>query len=1489
MFMLLAMVMTVLTASAEDLYFSLTKAEGAEEHGEISFKVGGNTVTQAKEGETVTIEIALEEGWAVGSIGGQWYAAIAKAPRHAGDIDLLNEMTLTPAGENKWTFTMQRANVQVSSTYKKLLTHKDITVTVEEATYTGSPVTPAVTLKDGEKVLVKGTDYNTLSFSNNTDAALATDEGAPTVSITALSTVQEYAGTVTKTFTIKKAAATMRFATTSINKSFGDADFTNPLTIRGDGSVTYASDNESVATVDAETGLVHIVGSGNANIIATVVDGKNYTYAVKTAQYAIGVNTAAMTVSADGYTGTYDGEAHTITVTVTEPEGTTVKYGTVAGEYTLDEAPAYTDAGEYTVFYQVTKENYTTVEGSATVSIAKAAATISYETASISKTFGDEDFTNPLTIRGDGSVTYASDNESVATVDAETGLVHIVGSGNANITATVADSKNYTYATKTASYAIGVNTTAMSVTAANYSGTYDGEAHTITVTVTEPEGTTVKFGTVAGEYTLDEAPAYTDAGEYTVFYQVTKENYTTVVASATISIAKAAATISYETASISKTFGDEDFTNALTMTGDGSVTYASDNESVATVNSESGLVHIVGSGNANITATVADGKNYTYATKTAQYAIGVNATAMSVTAANYSGTYDGEAHTITVTVTEPEGTTVKFGTVAGEYTLDEAPAYTDAGEYTVFYQVTKENYTTVEGSATVSIAKAAATISYETASVSKTFGDEDFTNTLTMTGDGSVTYASDNESVATVNSESGLVHIVGSGNANITATVADGKNYTYATKTASYAIGVNTTAMSVTAANYSGTYDGEAHTITVTVTEPEGTTVKFGTVAGEYTLDEAPAYTDAGEYTVFYQVTKENYTTVEGSATVSIAKAAATISYETASVSKSFGDADFTNTLTNTGDGIATYASDNEEVVTVDAETGEVHIVGTGSANITATVADGKNFTYATKTAQYAIGVNATAMSVTAANYSGTYDGEAHTITVTVTEPEGTTVKFGTVAGEYTLDKAPAFTEAGEYTVFYQVTKENYTTVEGSAIVSIAKAAATISYETVSVSKTYGDEDFTNELKNTGDGIATYASDNEEVATVDAETGLVHVVGPGSANITATVADGKNYTYATKTARYAIGVGTAAIVVSAEGFTGTYDGEAHTITVTVTEPEGTTVKYGTVAGEYTLDKAPAFTEAGEYTVFYQVTKENYTTVENSAVVSISKAAGVITFAETTVGKAYGDADFTNELANNGDGTVTYASDNESVAVVNAETGEVHIVGTGSATITATVADGANFTYATKSAQYTLQVVGIKVNVAAGEYITYFESRTALKVVDEGAELYTVTAVEDGKAVLSNASDAMPKNTPFLVKNNTGEEKTFILVPCNDPELAITVADEFIGTLTEKSFTEDDMKAADYYVCNGIEFIKVRGAGAMASNKAYLKVNGNGNPQSIQFRHSIDGGAETTGIDESIVNSEEVNSVWYDLNGRRLQGKPSLKGVYIKNGRKVVVK
>ena len=46
--------------------------------------------------------------------------------------------------------------------------------------------------------------------------------------------------------------------------------------------------------------------------------------------------------------------------------------------------------------------------------------------------------------------------------------------------------------------------------------------------------------------------------------------------------------------------------------------------------------------------------------------------------------------------------------------------------------------------------------------------------------------------------------------------------------------------------------------------------------------------------------------------------------------------------------------------------------------------------------------------------------------------------------------------------------------------------------------------------------------------------------------------------------------------------------------------------------------------------------------------------------------------------------------------------------------------------------------------------------------------------------------------------------------------------------------------------------------------------------------------EVTGIGV-IDNGQRTSGDWYDLNGRKLEGRPTKKGVYINNGRKVVIK
>lgn len=53
--------------------------------------------------------------------------------------------------------------------------------------------------------------------------------------------------------------------------------------------------------------------------------------------------------------------------------------------------------------------------------------------------------------------------------------------------------------------------------------------------------------------------------------------------------------------------------------------------------------------------------------------------------------------------------------------------------------------------------------------------------------------------------------------------------------------------------------------------------------------------------------------------------------------------------------------------------------------------------------------------------------------------------------------------------------------------------------------------------------------------------------------------------------------------------------------------------------------------------------------------------------------------------------------------------------------------------------------------------------------------------------------------------------------------------------------------------------------------------------------SLFGGNGTTGVNDAMKTAEPNGETWYDMNGRRLQGKPARKGIYILNGKKVVIK
>ena len=190
--------------------------------------------------------------------------------------------------------------------------------------------------------------------------------------------------------------------------------------------------------------------------------------------------------------------------------------------------------------------------------------------------------------------------------------------------------------------------------------------------------------------------------------------------------------------------------------------------------------------------------------------------------------------------------------------------------------------------------------------------------------------------------------------------------------------------------------------------------------------------------------------------------------------------------------------------------------------------------------------------------------------------------------------------------------------------------------------------------------------------------------------------------------------------------------------------------------------------------------------------------------------------------------------------------------------------------------------GYEVEVAAKEFITYYKDEP-LRVEDEAAELYTISSVNDTQAVLSQKSDAMPSNTPMLVYNNSDETKVILLIPCNEPDLAITVAPEFKGTLTGTTIAAST-DAQTNYALNGKQFVFVKNDISIAANKAWLSFETFNNAKQRSISIVFEEG--TTELDE-IKNDKPTDDTWYDLNGRKLDGEPTTKGVFIKNGKKVM--
>ena len=955
------------------------------------------------------------------------------------------------------------------------------------------------------------------------------------------------------TETFKKNNYTLEFSDNVVNfvitaKNIKDAVVTvTPNSYTYDGtekkpSVAVTLDKTVLSGASAySVGYSDNVNVGTATV--TVTGTGNYT---GTATGTFTITEATLTVKGNGYTGTYDGASHGITVDasgVTDVKDAIITYGEEAGTYNLTSSPTYKNKGEYTVYFKVSMANYKDATGSAKVVI---------NPKSVGVVWTDTE----LTFNNGIQAPKASADSGIA---GETINLRVDGGkkdvgGPYTATASIESVKNgevsnYTLTDTTTQFNIKLGNVSFDVDLEDTQYTYIGKAHTPTAIVK----TTIGDKEVALTKDVDYTVAYANnvnAGEATVTITGIG-NYKGVTKPVTFTIAKNNLTVT-PTPGQKKNVGESDPALTYIFTGNISGETPGITGKLERVAGEEPGKYAINQG----TFTIVD--NGDFKVNNYNFIFDNEDVYFTILDPNDSGSSDSDFEIIEKEVEVVWTNTILTFNGMPQKPTAEAKSKID-GE-TIILSVTGEQTNIGTYTATAQIVGVTGgqneINNYTLKNATTTFkiiADTGIKFNVSLDKDSFVYTGEAHEPAVTVKVDS-----------NGTETsLTEGTHFRV-----EYKNNVNAGTATVTVIgleNYDGTETAENYTITkrdFTVTPNSGGKV-YGTddptsLAYKYTgnvNNEIPGFSgslsrevgeDVGSYAINLGTFKlaststfnvNNYNLVFSSEVVyftitpkNIAEIAVTMNPSTVPF----------DGLAKEPDAVMIY---NGNTLAKDRDFEIIYENNTNAGQATAKITGKGNFT---GTTEGKFTISQTALAISASGYSNQYDGKSHGITLSGTGLEGATVWYGSAEGVYETTTAPTYKDAGDYTVYFKVDKENFDSYTGSAVVSISKKDVIVRWSNTQIAY-----DGTSKLP-TAEAITGVAN---ETITLNIDGAQKEVGGPYTATASiASVTNGKgsNYNLTETTTEFNIVLaGDLEFKVDLGDTEFTYNGEEQTTTVTV--------------------------------------------------------------------------------------------------------------------------------------------------------------------------------------------------------------------------------------------------------------------------------------------------------------------------------------------------
>lgn len=421
----------------------------------------------------------------------------------------------------------------------------------------------------------------------------------------------------------------------------------------------------------------------------------------------------------------------------------------------------------------------------------------------------------------------------------------------------------------------------------------------------------------------------------------------------------------------------------------------------------------------------------------------------------------------------------------------------------------------------------------------------------------------------------------------------------------------------------------------------------------------------------------------------------------------------------------------------------------------------------------------------------------------------------------------------------------------------IVKGAPSLSFPEKSYTVEMGDAFSTPKLNGLPEGVTpAYTSSNEEVATVDAATGEVTIVGVGTTTITVTSPETGIYEGATTSYELTVKLATSKEVTFDYSLADCDDTNG---TVTLTYDEGGSTNPPKWYSDKTNGNAKRFYGKNKLTI---TAKNRIRNIQFVCVPADGKKIYDITTENTKL----------------------------SAGVYNVENNTWDLSGANEKEVT--------FESTFSTGQFRIQKIIVTTDVSVGTisiatpegFGTYYNSNSY--ILPEGLTAFGYTkANTDGTLVKTdvfNGGDVVPANAALVVKGNTGEYECYAT-----DQVAMKTLEGNLLKGVAKATTVEKKEGFKRYVLttvNGVlGFYRTKSGNIkVPANRAYLELT-EAQAQAVSF-FQLDG--ETTGIENATATTKEAPKAIYTLSGVRLKatttkGLPA--GAYVVNGKVVIVK